>query len=54
MRILKEQEEAAKIEEIIQENMQEEEITREDILTMYAHCNVIELNAEASQFVEER
>jgi hypothetical protein len=30
----------------------EGEVTKEGILAMYAHCNVVELDSEASQFVE--
>ena len=31
---------------------QEGEVTKEGILAMYAHCNVVELDSEALQFVE--
>ena len=31
---------------------EEGEVTKEGILAMYAHCNVVELDSEASQFVE--
>jgi hypothetical protein len=40
-------------EEPTNEAMEEEkEVTKEEILAMYAHCNVVELDSEASQFVE--
>ena len=52
-KVLREQEEAAKVEEIIRGNVEEEgEVTEEAILAMFAHCNVVELDTEASQFVK--
>jgi hypothetical protein len=53
-RILKEQQEEAKVEEIILGNVEEENVTNEAILDMFEHCNVVELETEAPQFVEEK
>lgn len=50
---VKESEEDVDNEEPTYEAMEEEkEVTKEGILAMYAHCNVIDLDSEASQFIE--
>jgi hypothetical protein len=54
-KVPREQEEASKVEEIIRENVEEEgEVTKGAILGMFAHCNVVELDIEASQFFKDK
>jgi hypothetical protein len=53
MEEVKEPEEEINNEEPTYEVVEEEkEVTKEGILSMYAHCNVVELDSEASQFLE--
>ena len=48
----KEEEESVPVVKEILEETKDEEVTKEAIMAMYAHCNVVELDTETSVLVE--
>ena len=48
----KEEEESVPVVKEILEETKDEEVTKEGIMAMYAHCNVVELDRETSVLVE--
>ena len=48
----KEEEESVPVVKEIMKETKDEEVTKEAIMAMYAHCNIVELDTEASVLVE--
>ena len=49
----KKEEESVRVVKELLDEIKDEEVTKEAIMAMYAHCNIVELDTETSLLVEE-